>query len=138
MYRFSSFAVLSRGLADVCPRTLNCAVFGEIIKPARRSMAEDRHPGISMHKLPVGGGFVGFLFAAGSGLIFVLGFPTLWYFVALAAVLGLGIAVLLRMVHEHRSDRTRPLSILAAPPMPTPAETNRPVPAQKRVGANAP
>jgi len=88
-------------------------------------MTEDRHPGISMHKLPVGGGFVGFLFAAGSAFIFVLGFPTLWYFVALAAVLGLGIAVLLRMVHEHRSDRARPLSILAAPSAPTRAETNR-------------
>lgn len=88
-------------------------------------MAENRHPGISMHKLPVGGGFVGFLFAAGSAIIFVLGFPTLWYFVALAALLGLGVAVLLRMVHEHRSGRDRPLSIFAAAPTPTRAETNR-------------
>ncbi|MGA7755515.1 MAG: hypothetical protein WCB05_21980 [Candidatus Sulfotelmatobacter sp.] len=39
-------------------------------------MAANRHPGITMHKISFGGGFVGFLFAAGSSLIFVLGFPT--------------------------------------------------------------
>jgi len=54
-------------------------------------MAGDRHPGITMHKLPVGGGFIGAVFAIGCSLIFVIGFPTLWYFVALA--FGLGIAV---------------------------------------------
>jgi hypothetical protein len=75
-------------------------------------MAEKRHPGITMHKLSFGGGFVGLLFAAGSALIFVLGFPTLWYFVALAFALGIGIAVLLRIVSERRSERNRPLSIL--------------------------
>jgi len=48
-------------------------------------MAEKRHPGITMHKLSFGGGLMGLVFAVGSALIFVLGFPTLWYFVALAA-----------------------------------------------------
>jgi hypothetical protein len=76
-------------------------------------MAEKRHPGITMHKLSFGGGFVGLLFAAGSALIFVLGFPTLWYFVALAFALGIGIAVLLKIVSEGRSERNKPLSILA-------------------------
>jgi hypothetical protein len=76
-------------------------------------MAEKRHPGITMHKLSFGGGFIGLLFAAGSALIFVLGFPTLWYFVALAFALGIGIAVLLRVVNKSRSERNRPLSILA-------------------------
>lgn len=75
-------------------------------------MAEDKHPGISMHKIPVGGGFVGLLFAAGSALIFVLGFPTLWYFVALASLLGIGIAALMRYVNEGRSETSKPLSIL--------------------------
>ena len=51
-------------------------------------MSEDRHPGISMHKLPVGGGFIGILFALGSAVIFILGFPTLWYFVAFSAAFG--------------------------------------------------
>ncbi len=76
-------------------------------------MAEKRHPGITMHKLSFGGGFVGLLFAAGSALIFVLGFPTLWYFVALAFALGIGVAVLLRIVSKGRSERNKPLSILA-------------------------
>jgi hypothetical protein len=76
-------------------------------------MAEKRHPGITMHKISFGGGFMGLLFAAGSALIFVLGFPTLWYFVALAFALGIGVAVLLRMVSKGRSERNKPLSILA-------------------------
>lgn len=75
----------------------------------------DRHPGITMHKITFGGGFVGLLFAAGSALIFVLGFPTLWYFVALALLLGVGIAIVLGMVHERSSNRNKPLSILGAP-----------------------
>lgn len=74
-------------------------------------MAEKRHSGINMHKLSFGGGFVGLLFAAGSSLIFVLGFPTLWYFVALAVVLGVGVAVVLRLTGGLRGDRNKPLSI---------------------------
>lgn len=81
-------------------------------------MAENRHPGINMHKLPVGGGFMGLLFAAGCSLIFVLGFPTLGYFVALAFALGVVIALLLKVLHHRRADRSKPLSILAAPAEP--------------------
>jgi len=77
-------------------------------------MAEDKHPGITMHKLPVGGGFVGLLFAAGSALIFLLGFPTLWYFVALAFLLGIGVAALLRYLNQGRAETNKPLSILNA------------------------
>jgi hypothetical protein len=78
-------------------------------------MAENRHPGINMHKLPVGGGFIGLLFAAGCSLIFVLGFPTLWYFVALAFALGVAVALFLRVGNKRRADRGKPLSILAPP-----------------------
>ena len=77
-------------------------------------MSENRHPGINMHKLPVGGGFIGLLFAIGTAVIFVLGFPTLWYFVALSAGLGIAIALMIRFVHQRTSDRSTPLSILAA------------------------
>jgi hypothetical protein len=77
-------------------------------------MTEKPHPGISMHKLPVGGGFIGLLFAAGSALIFLLGFPTLWYFVAFSAALGIAIALLFRVVNARRSDRAKPLSIVSA------------------------
>jgi len=78
-------------------------------------MGEKRHPGITMHKLSFGGGFVGLLFAAGSALIFVLGFPALWYFVALAAGLGILVAMFLSSASDWRSNRNKPLSILAAP-----------------------
>jgi|ERR1700737_3442420 hypothetical protein len=73
----------------------------------------DRHPGITMHKLPVGGGFAGLVFAVGSAVIFVLGLPSLWYFVAFSAVLGVGIAVIFRLLNSRRSERMKPLSIVA-------------------------
>jgi hypothetical protein len=74
-----------------------------------------KRPSINMHNLSFGGGFMGLVFAAGSALIFLLGFPTLWYFVALAVVLGIGIAALLRVLNQDRANRRKPLSILAAP-----------------------
>ncbi len=73
----------------------------------------DRHPGITMHKLPVGGGFAGLLFAVGSAVIFILGLPSLWHFVAFSAALGVGIAVIFRLVNNRRSERMKPLSIVA-------------------------
>jgi hypothetical protein len=76
-------------------------------------MSERRHPGITMHKLSFGGGLMGLLFALGSALIFVLGFPTLWYFVAFALVLGVGIAVFLRSASNRISQRNQPLSLFA-------------------------
>jgi len=76
-------------------------------------MSADRHSGINMHKLSFGGGFMGLLFSVGSTLIFVLGLPTLWYFVAFACVLGVAIAIVLRIVSDRRSEHNKPLSILA-------------------------
>ena len=78
-------------------------------------MTNTRHPGITMHKITFGGGFIGLLFAVGSALIFVLGFPTLWYFVALAFALGVVIAIFLKLASRYRSDCNRPLSILGTP-----------------------
>jgi membrane protein implicated in regulation of membrane protease activity len=77
-------------------------------------MSDNRHPGINMHKLPVGGGFIGLVFATGTAVIFILGFPTLWYFVAFSAGLGIAIAVIIRFMHQRTSDRNKPLSILTA------------------------
>ncbi|HTS38393.1 MAG TPA: hypothetical protein VMH04_22150 [Candidatus Solibacter sp.] len=88
-------------------------------------MTEKWHSGITMHKISFGGGFIGLLFAAGSALIFVLGFPTLWYFVAFAAVLGVGVAIVLRMFHRIRSHRNKPLSILATPQPEAPMSRKR-------------
>ena len=74
-------------------------------------MAEKRHPGITMHKLTFGSGFVGLLFTVGCSLIFVLGFPTLWYFVAFSAALGIAVAIILRASSRRHSERMKPLSI---------------------------
>ncbi len=78
-------------------------------------MSEKPHPGITMHKLSFAGDFIGLVFAVGSSLIFILGFPTLWYFVAFAFALGVCIALLLRVVSRGREERNKPLSILAKP-----------------------
>src|SRR5947209_8718305 len=107
------------------PEPLSSALIGEIIGLARCAMAEDKHPGITMHKLPVGGGFMGWLFAIGSSLIFLVGFPTLWYFVALAFLLGIGIAAFLRIVKDHRSQTNKPLSILTEEEKPAQAIPDR-------------
>jgi hypothetical protein len=88
-------------------------------------MADKQHPGITMHKISFDGGFVGLLFAAGSALIFVLGFPTLWYFVALAFALGVGIAVFLKVVNSWRTRRNQPLSILTVAEEPRKAVQER-------------
>ena len=77
-------------------------------------MSEDRHPGINMHKLSIGGGFIGLLFAAGTSVIFIVGFPTLWYFVALSFALGIAVALILKFAHQRQSNRNKPLSILKA------------------------
>ena len=76
-------------------------------------MSQERHPGINMHKFTVGSGFVGFLFAGGCALIFVLGLPALWYFVFFSAGCGIILAAALRIIHDRRSDKTKPLSILS-------------------------
>jgi hypothetical protein len=77
-------------------------------------LSPDRHPGITMHRLSFGGGFAGLLFTVGSVLIFVLGFPPLWYFVAFAFILGVGFAIVLRITSNSRTESSKPLSILAA------------------------
>ena len=77
-------------------------------------MAMNRHPGITMHKLSFGDGFAGLVFTAGTALIFLFGLPALWYFVAFAFGLAIGIAILLRLVSRSRSDHDRPLSILTS------------------------
>ena len=75
-------------------------------------MAEKWHSGITMHKLTVGPGIMGLLFAVGCALIFVIGLPALWTFVAFSAALGLGVALMLRVINRNRSERAKPLSIL--------------------------
>ena len=93
-------------------------------------MAEKRHPGITMHKLTVGPGFVGLLFTVGCSLIFVLGFPTLWYFVAFSAAFGIAVALLLRLSSGRQAQRMKPLSILSADHAEHPSRPDRGLQAQ--------
>jgi hypothetical protein len=65
-----------------------------------------------MHKLNVGSGIMGFVFAVGCALIFIIGLPALWSFVVFSAALGLGVALLLRTIYRRREDRMKLLSIL--------------------------
>lgn len=94
-------------------------------------MAEKGHPGITMHKLSFGGGFMGLLFAAGSALIFVLGFPTLGYFVALAIGLGVGVAATLRIFAWRGSNGSNSLSLLSVSEPATSRETSERIKWQK-------
>jgi hypothetical protein len=52
-------------------------------------------PQINISKIPVGAGIAGLIFTLGSMMIFLLGAPLLWYFLAFAVALGVGIAVVL-------------------------------------------
>ena len=70
-----------------------------------------KHPGITMHKISIGPGIMGLVFTIGCGLIFVIGLPALWSFVAFSAALGIAIALLLQMTSQHRSEGRKPLSI---------------------------
>jgi|SRR5579863_396423 uncharacterized membrane protein len=74
-------------------------------------MAE-KHPGISMHKLPIGAGFIGLVFTVGCALIFLLGLPQLWYFVVFSTAFGVVLAAIFRVISRSRAERMKPLSIL--------------------------
>ena len=55
------------------------------------------HYGIRIDKIQVGSGFAGVVFTVGTLLIFLIGVPALWYFLAGATSLGVGVAALLRL-----------------------------------------
>jgi hypothetical protein len=84
----------------------------------RHPSDSQRHPGITMHKLSIGGGFEGLVFTVGSALIFLFGLPSLWYFLAFSAALGVGVAVLIRLINRSSTDGLKHLSILSADDMP--------------------
>ena len=65
------------------------------------------HRGITMHQLPVGGNFPGFVFAVGSALIFLLAIPALWFVLIAALVVGLIAATVLQMTHKDPSESSR-------------------------------
>lgn len=76
-----------------------------------------RHPGITMHRIAVGGGVMGAVFALGSSLIFLLGVPASRWFLLASVLVGVGIASLLYVWHKrHPVEYTD----LYEPPRPKP------------------
>jgi hypothetical protein len=53
------------------------------------------HPGISYHKLPVGGNLAGLLFVVGCSLVSLVAFAPMRSFLALSLLLGAAIALFL-------------------------------------------
>lgn len=62
-----------------------------------------------MHRLRIGGGIAGFIFAVGSMLIFLIGVPAFRSFLALSMAVGIAIAVALGLLRRNRSSG--PLSL---------------------------
>ncbi len=63
---------------------------------------EGKRPEISIHRIPVGGGVAGLIFAVGSCMIFLVGIPALRWFLLLAVVVGSAIGGLLWRWHKNR------------------------------------
>jgi len=61
----------------------------------------ERHPGITMHRIAVGGSIMGALFAIGTVLIFVIGLPVGRWFLLGSVVLGTGVAAGLYAWHKN-------------------------------------
>jgi hypothetical protein len=61
----------------------------------------ERHPGISIHRMAIGGGIMSALFAIGTVLIFVIGIPLGPWFLLASVLLGTAIAALLYVWHKN-------------------------------------
>ncbi len=68
-----------------------------------REAAEN--PQINMSKMPVGTGVAGAIFAVASTVIFLVGIPALRYFLPAAAVIGVGIAFVVRRIRRETPSR---------------------------------
>ena len=55
-----------------------------------------RHPGITIHKMPIAGSVGGFVFAVGIVVLAVVGLPFAKWFLLGAVVLGFGVVGILR------------------------------------------
>ena len=66
--------------------------------PARNS-GSGLHPGISMHRLQIGGGVAGLLFTIAC-IALLRPIPVLRYFLALSIVLGIALAIVLHRLHH--------------------------------------
>ena len=69
-----------------------------------------RHPGISMHKLPVGGNVMGAVFVIGVVVMFLVGIPLARWFLLGGIVLGGLLAMVFAAFHKRRSVEITDLS----------------------------
>jgi len=69
-----------------------------------------------MHRIAVGGGIMGALFAVGSSLIFLFGLPASRWFLLASFFVGVGVAVLLYFWHKRHPVELTDLQ----PPPPKP------------------
>ena len=58
------------------------------------------HPGITMHKIPVGGDVMGLVFTIGVLSMILLALPEMRLFLALSLPIGVAIAIILRLIHR--------------------------------------
>lgn len=77
------------------------------------------HPGITMHRIAVGGGIMGALFAIGSVFIFVVGLSVSRWFLLGSSLLGIGVATVLYAWHKKHPVELTDLQDLSAPKQPT-------------------
>jgi len=75
----------------------------------------ERHPGITMHRIAVGGGVMGALFAVGTALIFLLGVPASRWFLLASLFVGVGLAALLYVWHRRHPVKLTDLQQLSPP-----------------------
>jgi len=61
----------------------------------------ERHAGITMHRIAVGGGIMGAVFAVGSAVIFLVGLPASRWFLLASIFAGVGVAGLLYAWHKR-------------------------------------
>lgn len=69
------------------------------------STDEPPYTEINMSRIQVGGGVMGFLFAASTAYIFVVGIPAVRWFFLGAIASGFGISLVLRFFHKHNPAR---------------------------------
>ena len=60
-----------------------------------------RHPGISIHRMAIGGGIMAAVFTIGTVLIFVIGVPLGPWFLLASVLLGAVVAAALFIWHKH-------------------------------------
>ena len=58
------------------------------------------HPGISMHKIPVGGDGIGVMFVIGVLLPMLIALPEVRNFILVSLPIGVTIAIILRLIHR--------------------------------------